>query len=358
MEVQRPLRYLTFCIVNYNGERYLEETLRSVYVQEEKFTEILLIDNASKDKSLEIIKNQFPEVRVIQLKKNFGPASARNEGFKVASSDWILFMDNDVHLSPDFSNGLMEALNENPNAAVAVPQVYFAIQKNKLQYDGADCHFMGLMILHDINHTLTGSSNGIRKIGSLATACFLVDRKKWGKGKLFDDSFFFNYEDHDFGLRTRIKGYEILSVSSSRCYHREGTMGLSLREGGKYSKMRVYCLIRNRWQIILKNYQLRTILLLSPIFFTYEIFQLAGVIKKGWFIEWLKAFLWIIFNSDQILQKRRTIQKLRRTPDREILKGGPIPFFKDLPKGLLEQMGKKLLDFLAGIYWDRVKRLI
>jgi len=356
---RKPSYHLTLCLVNYNGERYLEESLGSVFIQKEKFEEILLIDNASKDRSLEIVRDRFPTVKVIQLDKNRGPAAARNVGFKVASCDRILFMDNDVSLAPGCPDRLIQALNDNPHAAVAMPRVLYAHKKNIIQYDGADSHFLGLMTLHNVNQPLYASTDGTRKIGSLVTACFLVDRRKGGDSAPFDDTFFFNYEDHDFGLRIRSLGHEILSVPSACCYHREGTEGLSLREGGNYSKMRVFCLIRNRWQLILKNYEFKTLLLLSPIFFIYEIFQLVGVIKKGWFREWFKAFLWIVLHSVEILRKRRIIQRARKTPDHEILRDGPIPFrVKDLIKSPLERMGKNFMDRLAAVYWKRIERFI
>jgi GT2 family glycosyltransferase len=117
----KPSYHLTLCLVNYNGERYLEESLKSVFIQKERFEEILLIDNTSEDRSLEIVRNQFPAVRVVQLDKNRGPAMARNIGFKVASCDLILFMDNDVSLARDYSDRLIQAWNDHPRAAVAMP---------------------------------------------------------------------------------------------------------------------------------------------------------------------------------------------------------------------------------------------
>lgn len=359
MSVERhPPYHLTLCMVNYNGERYLEESLGSVFTQKERFEEILLIDNASNDRGLEIVRNRFPTVKVIQLSKNLGPAAARNAGFKASSCNLILFMDNDISLAPDCPDRLIEALNGNPRAAVAMPRVLYTKNRDIIQYDGADSHFLGLMTLHNVNRPLSTSTGEIRKIGSLVTACFLIDRKRWGRGDPFDETFFFNYEDHDFGLRTRTLGHEILSVPSAICYHREGTEGLSLREGGDRSRVRVFCLIRNRWQLILKNYEFKTLLLLSPAFFIYEVFQLIGVIEKGWFREWLRALLWIIRNPLLILQKRRIVQKERRIRDREILSDGPIPFTGDFTKGPLERIGKGCLDFLVTTYWRRIERFI
>ncbi|HWP93452.1 MAG TPA: glycosyltransferase family 2 protein [Thermodesulfobacteriota bacterium] len=349
---------LTLCLINYNGERYLEESLGSVIAQRGKFKEILLIDNASVDKSLEIVNDRFPGVKVVKLGNNLGPGAARNVGFKTASNDLILFMDNDVYLSSECPDRLLKAIGDNPLAAVAMPRVLYADRRDLIQYDGADSHILGLMTLHNVNQPVSSAANSTRKISSLVTACFLVDRRKWEGVDPFDDSFIFNYEDHDFGLRTRIRGYEVLSVPSACCYHGEGTDRLSLREGKSYSRVRVYCLIRNRWQLILKNYQFKTIFLLSPMFFVYEAFQLGGVIGKGWFSEWLKALFWIFSHPVEILEKRRIVQKSRKTPDREILVGGPVPYSTELIKSPLERAGKNLLDFLAKFFWSQVKRFI
>jgi GT2 family glycosyltransferase len=353
-ERELPLA-VTICVVNYNGEQYLRQCLGSVFAGMEKLEEIILVDNGSEDTSLEIVRRDFPTVKVIQMGKNLGPAAARNAGFRTASCDRILFIDNDVSLAPECPDMLIEALNENPRAAAAMPRVFYEGNKKIIQYDGADSHFLGLMTLRNANGLADLATNDTEKIGSLITACFVVDRRKWSESETFDESFFFNYEDHDFGLRTRMMGNEILAVPSACAYHREGTKGLSLREGADYPRKRVIYLIRNRWQLIAKNYEFKTLVLLSPIFLAYEIFQFAGVIKKGWLREWFKAVLWIILHAVEILQKRRSVQSARRIRDREVLRDGPIPFTKELAKDPLERYAINVLDHLTTFYWKHVK---
>ena len=174
----------------------------------------------------------------------------------------------------------------------------------------------------------------------------------------FDPAFFMHYEDHDFGLRVRSLGHQILSVPSAFCYHREGTAGLSLRPGKPYPKARVYFLIRNRWQVILKHYTGKTLLLLFPILVIYELFQLGGIIKKRWFREWGRAALWTVLHFAHILRQRRTVQKTRKVPDRVLLCGGPIPFTPDLARSPLERKAKNLLDRLATFYWKLIQQWI
>lgn len=349
---------LTLCMINYNGEHYLDESLTAVLAQKDRFGEILVIDNGSQDNSLGLIRERFADVKVIPLEQNFGPAKARNVGFQAAQGERVLFVDNDVILAAGCIDHLMAALDAFPQAAVAMPRVFFAHDKQRIQYDGADNHFLGLMILHHVNESLATTTEEIRRMGSVVTACFLIDRSRWRGVVPFDNSFFFNYEDHDFGLRTRLLGHEILAVPAARVYHREGTAGLSYRAGKNYAPRRVFYLIRNRWQIILKAYTSKTLLFLSPMLLIYEIFQLGGVIKKGWLAQWLKACLWMFFNMSVVWQKRQDIQRSRQTLDQAVLNNGPIPFTKDLTGGLLERQAKAVLDRITALYWNQIQRFI
>lgn len=345
-------------MVNYNGEEYLEKSLGSAYAQREKFEDMFLIDNASSDRSIEIVRENFPGVKVIGLEKNFGPGTARNVGFRAATSALILFMDNDVILTPDCPDLLLQALYDDPFYVVAMPRVLYDNNKDTIQFDGADSHYLGLMILQNENVPLVEAGEDRKKLGSVVTACFLFNKKKWGGREPFDDDFFYRHEDHDFGMKARAMGHGILSVPLARCYHGEGTSELSLRRTGKYSKVRVYCTIRNRWMILVKNYQLKTLVFLFPLLFIYEIFQLAGVIKKGWFSEWFRALTWFFSHVPQQLKKRKIIQKERMIPDRDIIQGGPVPLTRDLTEGYLERAARSLLDSLAINYWKLIHRFI
>ena len=91
---------------------YLEETLRCVFEQKNGEDEIILVDNASVDRSIDIVKKKFSEVKIIQLKKNLGPGFARNAGFVSASHDLILFLDNDVCLTNNCKEQLIAELKK------------------------------------------------------------------------------------------------------------------------------------------------------------------------------------------------------------------------------------------------------
>lgn len=348
---------LTVCIINHNGERYLERSVGAAVAHAETPAEIIVVDDASQDRSIAILQEQFPSVHVVRMAANLGPAAARNVGLREAATDRVLFVDNDVYLTPDCVRRLVEALDQHGGAAIAVPRVVYENNPGLVQFDGAESHFIGLQIVEG-DHPVQGSSRETRPIGSLISACFLLDRKRLSPPEEFDDSFFIYQEDHDFGIRVRGRGWEILSVPTALASHGEGTANLSLRALGGYSRRRVFCHIRNRWQLILKNYSARSLVLLAPVLLVYEVFQLGLVVKKGWTGEWGRAVLWMLGHGRLVLAKRRLFQSRRGLGDRAILRGGSIPFRSELIPGQLERAGKSLLDRICGLYWSGVQRAL
>ncbi|HVG00200.1 MAG TPA: glycosyltransferase family 2 protein [Chloroflexia bacterium] len=344
---------LSLVIVNYNGEEHLRDALRSVREAGGEFAEVVLVDNASTDASLCIASEEYPAARVVRLDRNYGPARARNVGLISARHERVLFIDCDVSLTPGCAQTLASALDACPGAVAAMPAVVYNHDREAVQYGGADSHFLGLMSLRDADVPVDELCGRVpQPLGSLVTCCFLLDRERWGDLPPFDESFFSLYEDHDFGLRCRVLGHSILSVSGARVYHGAGTEGLSIRRTGRYTSRRVFLLVRNRWQVVLKNYQRRTLVLLLPVLLLYEMFLFAAVLKKGWAREWLRAILWLVRHRQAIMRKRRAVQSARRLPDRDILSGGPLPFTSYVITSRLERLGKRTLDAVANAYWN------
>ncbi len=345
-------------VVNYNGELCLEPTLTALFHQGHVLTEVLLVDNASTDGSLPLVRTRFPSVRILSLAGNLGPAAARNAGYRAAACDRILFLDNDVLPEPGCTKELLRALAAHRAAAVATPRIVYADRSDTIQYDGGECHFMGLMALPNADRPVASAPVATREIDSMISACFLVDRGRLGLAAPFDPDFFIYLEDHDFGLRTRIAGHTMLSVPAALCRHGAGTRGLSLRETGRYTPMRVLCLIRNRWLVLLRDYSARTLLLLAPALLLYEAAQLAAALRKGWLAEWQKAFRFVRDHRREILRERRAVQASRVVPDRRLLRGGPLPFTSRLVGGRLERLGQGLLDAVLSAWWRLVRPLI
>ena len=348
---------VSLCIINYNGERRLDPVLAAAGRSTLEFAEVLVVDDASTDGSVALLRERHPAVRVVALERNGGPGAVRNAGFRSADHDLILFIDNDVALEPGCAEALRAAL-AGEDVLVAQPRVLFADRPDTIQYDGADCHVLGLMMLRHHERQVAEVSAETAPTSSMVTCAFMVDRSRWRGGDPFDPTFIFNLEDHDFGTRSRIAGHTLLSVPGARCLHGDGTPGLSYRAGGVHTATRVYCLIRNRWRIVLQTYAARTIVLLAPSLAAYEVFQLVGAIRKGWLGPWVRAAGWMVANPGTTLRRRREVQATRRASDRELLREGPLPFTRGLLGGRLEGAARSWLERAAGAGWRAVRRFV
>lgn len=353
-----PTAKPTLCIVNYNGERFLPTTLAAATAAAAGFSEILLIDNASTDGSVALAERDFPHVRIHRMPDNRGPGAMRNAGLALAASDLVLFIDNDVAVTPDCGPLMAQALLERPTVAIAAARVLYADRPDTIQYDGASSHFLGMMTLENPDRPLAAADQAVRTTLSVVTCAFMVDRRRLPESAPFDESFFIYQEDHDFGVRMRALGVDIISVPSALCLHGEGSAGISIRETGSYSSRRVFSNIRNRWLFILKTYQPRSLLVLLPMLLVYELAQLAIVLRKGWLREWRDAVAWVARNWRDVMGKRRSVQCRRVRPDRELLAGGALPLRAELTSSGVERGLRAALDGLAALYWRGASRLI
>lgn len=348
----------TLCIINFNGRNILPVSLPAACALADRFAAILLLDNGSQDGSAELAETDYAPLTVVRLGQNLGAGGARNAGLRQSTTDLILFIDNDVALTAGCVDNLLAAMAERPQAALAAAAVIYAHQRDTVQYDGAECHFLGLQTLLDEDKPLATLDTAVRPVGSIVTCCFMVDRSRLPAGEFFDESFFYMFEDHDYGVRVRLLGPEVLSVPAAQCFHGKGTEGLSIRQLGTYSSRRVYYIVRNRWLFLLKNFSLRTLVLLAPLLLVYDLAQLLISLKKGWLREWAAALRWVLGHLPSIVRERRRIQARRRTPDREILKGGRIPFRAELTTSRFERFARACLDTLASTYWKCIRPLI
>ncbi len=324
----------------------------------ERFTDLLVVDNGSTDGSPEAAERDFPGIRVRRLSDNLGAGAARNVGLREIDNDLILFIDNDVSLTAACVDTLVEAMASHPRAGLAAAGVVYEHQRDTMQYDGAECHFLGAQILLDEDVPLAATNREVRRVGSVVTCCYLADRSRLPADEFFDEAYFYIFEDHDYGVRMRALGTDILSVPEARCYHGKGTEGLSIRQLGGYSRKRVYYVIRNRWLFLLKNQSTRTLLLLTPLFLFYEAAQVLVVAKKGWIKEWGRSVAWIVANLPVVLRERRRIQRRRVVPDRDILVGGSLPFRRELTVSPAERLAYRVLNSVVRSYWKLVVHVI
>jgi GT2 family glycosyltransferase len=290
-------------------------------------------------------------VRVIELGANLGPGAARNRAIREATHDRVLLIDNDVEPQPGSIETLATALDGHAHAILAMAAVLYEQAPDTVQYVGAVPHFLGTAALLHADTPVAQLEDVVRVVGTAITCCVMVDRARFGDRPWFDERLFFYLEDHEFGLRASLQGYHCLTVPEARCLHRAGTIGVSVRETGRFTPIRVRYTIRNRWLTVLMLYQGRTLLRFAPALAVFEVLQLLGAVRKGWIGHWLWAAGSTVRMLPHVLRVRRAMRTSRRRGDLEILSPGPFPFNLRWRRSALERAARRVLDLIARLNW-------
>lgn len=348
---------VTALCLSYNGGERTYNTVAALTRQRYPLHEILLVDNGSTDGSLEPIRRDFPQVRIIS-QENLGLPAARNAGLRHATGDLVFMVDGDVYAEPDCLERLVEA-HLSSGCAVVCPRIRLIPERDTVQCDGAAAHFTGNMILRHAYQPADQTPATPAIVDGCIGASSLVDRRKVIDAGGWDEAIFLYFEDHEFCTRMRGLGHRFYCEPRALVYHdRVTTSGLTFRGKGHYPARRAFLNIRDRWNTILTNYRLRTLIVLLPAMLVYEAACLGIVAVRGWWGPWFKAVGWHLSHAGQTLRRRRAVQKRRVVPDRELLVGGPLPFTPGFVRSRWMRIGVSALSWGLNAYWRVAKPLI
>lgn len=347
----RDLGPISAVVVNYNGEHYLEACLRSLQGQTVPPDEIVVVENASTDGSLNVLNSHFRDVELVRMTTNVGPCIARNVGMRAAKYRFVLLVDNDVVLEPRVLERLREELERRPDAVMAQPRSVFKSDPGRIHYDGGRIHYVGLISLFHF-----GEADGravvpaVEEIDVGISLCLLLDKKEAIDAGGFDEAFFILFEDLDLSHRLRLAGHRILKVNDALALHDDGTAGISFREErADYPERRVFFHSRNRWLYMAKCYRLWTLLVCLPGILVYEAAWFLFALKEGHAGAWLRGKGAFLKAFREARRKRRWVQRRRKIGDRELLVGGPLTLSPNLAAS--RGLGARLLDGALRAWW-------
>ncbi|MEE8468400.1 MAG: glycosyltransferase family 2 protein [Planctomycetota bacterium] len=344
-------------VVNHDGKRYLTACLEAL--SELELDEILVVDNASTDGSLELLAQQHPAVRVVRLEENHGPAAARNAGMRAARNRWVLALDNDVTVTPDVLTRLRAAAEAHPAAVLLQPRSVFASQPDRVHYDGGALHYAGLIALRNFYRPLgEAAGQGATPVDVAISLCLLLDKEIVLEVGGYDDRFFILFEDLDLSCRLRLAGHGILVVEDAVVRHDAGTPGLSFREGARYPKSRIFYHSRNRWLFLLQCPRLWTLVLAAPGLLLYEVAWLAFAVTRGGTRAWLAGKWAVLRGLPETLARRRVVQRTRVRGDRGLWVGGPLTLTPALRGGKLSGLAARVLDACLRGWWGLARHLV
>jgi len=237
--------------VNYNQPQVTEELLQSIFsLNRYPETEIIVVDNGSRNNPVPEWLNKFPDVRFIRSESNLGFAGGNNLGIAAASGEYLFLVNNDTEFTPGLIETLVSVLDERPEVGVVSPKIRFFHQPDTLQYAG----FTPMNFNTARNKRVgefeidKGQYDGVSGVTGFADGAAMMIRKQAiEKAGLMAEHFFLYYEEMDWCERIKRAGYKIWVETKALIYHKESV------SVGKKSPLKEFFMNRNRILFIRRN---------------------------------------------------------------------------------------------------------
>ena len=242
-------------ILNWNGAEMLRRYLPSVIEHSAlPDCEVVVADNGSSDISLDIVRKEFPSVRVISLRYNYGFAEGYNRAIEQVKSEYVVLLNSDVEVTAGWLEPVLNYMDAHPEVAAAQPKIRSWRMREQFEHAGAVGGYLDMLgypycrgrILSSIE-TDNGQYDETADIFWASGACMFMRRDVYTKEGGLDDDFFAHMEEIDLCWRLNCRGYRVVCVPESVVYHLGGG---SL----KYeSPKKTYLNFRNNLLMIYKN---------------------------------------------------------------------------------------------------------
>lgn len=238
-------------LVNYNGEKFQNDCIRTIKSQTYKNFEIIVVDNNSQDNSVQLLEDVYPDVTLIEVGENVGVARGNNIGIKHAlksGCDYILLLNNDTEVDKDMLKHMVESASEN---TITVPKMYYFEPKNVIWCAGGEINWRRATTTHyGMGEIDNGQYNEGKFIEYAPTCSMLIHKNVFKKVGLMDEKYFMYYDDTDFCVRINKLDFQILYVPNALLWHK-----VSSSSGGESSLTSIYYGDRNRLYFINKFYK-------------------------------------------------------------------------------------------------------
>jgi GT2 family glycosyltransferase len=263
-------------IPNYNGAKYLKACLDSLMEQSLKADEIIIVDNDSKDSSIQyIIDNYKDRVTLVTMDKNHGFSIAVNEGIKRSKSEFVALLNNDTELHKNWLERLYNCINKDDKIFSVSSKMLRFIERDIIDDAGDEYTLFGWS--SKIGDGQPSSKQEVsREVFSSCAGAAIYRKSILEEIGLFDENFFAYLEDMDISYRARVYGYKNYYESGAKVYH----IG-SATSGSRHNSFKVRLAARNNIYLIYKNMP-------NPQIALNFIFIFIGIIIK-WFYFSLKG---------------------------------------------------------------------
>ncbi|MBQ3163007.1 MAG: glycosyltransferase family 2 protein [Lachnospiraceae bacterium] len=265
----------TIVIPNYNGIKYIEACLESLFVGTDTDFEVIVVDNASKDGSLELVKEKFPQVTLIENAENTGFDKAVNQGILASKTPYVILLNNDTRVELSFVHELEKAIEQSPNIFSASAKM-IALHNKEILDDAGDFYCaLGWAFARGKGKRSDLYNKSCEIFASCAGAA-IYRKEIFDEIGLFDEEHFAYLEDIDIGYRAQLYGYKNIYAPRAIVYHAG-----SATSGSRYNAFKTRLASQNSIYIIYKNMPMIQILINLPFLIVGFLIKTLFFIKKG-----------------------------------------------------------------------------
>lgn len=314
-------------ILNWNGQKLLEQFLPSVLNTSYPNCEIVVADNGSTDNSVKFIKQYYPSIRLIQLPNNLGYAGGYNQALQQVTADYYVLLNSDVEVSPNWIDPMVMLLESNKNIGACQPKLLSWKQKDHFEYAGAAGGWIDVLgypfAKGRVLEYCEKDNNQYDKpepIFWASGAALFIRASTFHALHGFDSFFFAHQEEIDLCWRAQLAGHKIFSCPTSVVWH----VGGSTLPAGNSQK--TFLNYRNNHLMLLKNLPLSQLLWVIPVRFALDAVAAWKALLSGDPGYWLAVarahfaiMAWLVSSKSNNLFPLK-----RRSPLQGVFKGSLI----------------------------------
>ena len=245
---------VSIVILNWNGQKYLEQFLPSVMGSTYSNFRVVVADNASTDDSIPFLRSYYPQIRVIELQKNFGFAKGYNEALKDVDGEYYVLLNSDVEVQPSWIEPIVTLMENDKTIGACQPKLLQYHNRGFFEYSGACGGWLDRLgypfargRIFDVCEADNGQYDNAAPIFWASGAAMFVRSRLFHDAGGLDDYFFAHQEEIDFCWRLQRSGFTVYSCPQSVVYH---VGGGTLPKG---NSRKVFLNFRNNLVMMAKN---------------------------------------------------------------------------------------------------------
>ncbi len=305
---------VSIIIVNWNGIQWLPECFGSLAKQDYKNYEIIFVDNASKDGSVDWVKKQYPKTKILINKKNLGFSDANNIGYRESKGKYVLFLNNDTRVTKTFLTELVEILETDKKIACAQSKILLMDRPDTYDSVGAFLTPTGFLYHYGFGKKDQPKYDKQIYLYTAKGACMMFKKSVLSlisiNGNIFDPDYFAYFEETDMCHRVWLAGYKIVYAYKSIIYHKMGATSSSMNNA--FIQFHSF---KNRINSYTKNLGTPAIFEIVPFHLFLSLCMAWYMLLRGKFSLWLaihRAIWWNIRSIGKTMHQRAYIQRVIR----------------------------------------------